>query len=66
MRRRIAKPYVTVDFVTDIKEITQDILGNTFIKGAELTKKSMKYRRLQEISKIESYQDIGKTYVCRK
>ena len=27
--RRIAKPGVTVDFVTDIKEITQDILGNT-------------------------------------
>ena len=43
MGEELPNPGVTVDFVTDIKEITQDILGNTSsLSGAELTKKSMK------------------------
>ena len=29
MGEELPNPGVTVDFVTDIKEITQDILGNT-------------------------------------
>ena len=60
MGEELPNPGVTVDFVTDIKEITQDILGNTSsLSGAELTKKINEnidaYKKSQ---KIESYQSI--------
>lgn len=60
MEEELPNPGVTVDFVTDIKEITQDILGNTSsLSGAELTKKINEnidaYKKSQ---KIESYQSI--------
>lgn len=60
MGEELPNPGVTVDFVTDIKEITQDILGNTSsLSGADLAKKINEnidaYKKSQ---KIESYQSI--------
>ena len=67
--KNLPNPGVTVDFVTDIKEITQDILGNTSsLSGAELTKKINEnidaYKKSQKNRILPKY--YCKTYVCRK
>ena len=60
MKEELPNPGVTVDFVVEIKEITNAILGNTeTLSGADLAAKIAKnivdYKKAQ---KIESYQNI--------
>lgn len=56
----LPNPGVTVDFVTDIKEITSQILGNTTsLLGNDLSKKiSENIENYKKSQKIESYQSI--------
>jgi hypothetical protein len=42
MNGELPNPGVTVDFITDIKEVTKDILAGTDnLSGTDLSKKSM-------------------------
>lgn len=56
----LPNPGVTVDFVTDIKEITPEILGNTTsLSGTDLAKKiAENIENYKKSQKIESYQNI--------
>ncbi len=56
----LPNPGVTVDFVTDIKEITKEILGNTnTLSGADLSKKiAENIENYKKFQKIENYQSI--------
>ena len=57
----LPNPGVTVDFVTDIKEVTKDILAGTEnLTGADLSKKiNDNIEAYKKAQKIESYQTIS-------
>ena len=58
---------MVVDFVTDIKDITKEILGNTTgLTDKELNKKLKKILIITENLKIRRLPKyFGETYVCR-
>lgn len=61
MNGELPNPGVTVDFITDIKEVTKDILAGTDnLSGAELSKKiNDNIDAYKKAQKIESYQKIS-------
>lgn len=61
MNGELPNPGVTVDFITDIKEVTKDILAGTDnLSGAELSKKiNDNIDAYKKAQKIESYQTIS-------
>lgn len=61
MNGELPNPGVTVDFITDIKEVTKDILAGTDnLSGADLSKKiNDNIDAYKKAQKIESYQTIS-------